>query len=1376
MFPCFGLGGKTGLPTTIHSAAIYYPCHPSPPNPLPRLCCQGERGVAAACQRGVGTMAAVQAPAAVATPVPRLVVPSPALEQGLASIEEAARCFASPDPVLRNQGETVLLQLRQSQGAVEHALYALEHAQDPFVQFQALSIVLEALPTLSLHSPSASLPSLATLRDFLFALALSRVEHAALNNKGTAAAEQAAWPQYVRIRAYQAFAATQTRLLGMELQNQHNHHQSPASVMESYAEFVGSNIIGPASALPQHPSNTPEGAVQHARFAVSVGLLAALLDNTAGTSTGAGGSSRHGKAREADHHGLSALQHRWVKAVTQVYLLDRILSSTVYSLSAALTNAHAVSMFPIVSPLIAVLERLVFWTFLLNNHFAGLEADIPIDTLSQLLQQDPVQDEDDQEVADAVASGHASRGLSASRTIPPSSESFLHIELIHLVARLHSLALQAGTTGSRDAPLCIFRLRRCLLSIANFVPDPTSSTSPAHAIATQRGQALFEAVDAVRADMERHTLGPLKSDLCKALFFVMQLYAVIFSSCARHSNTISGYGVSRLLQALGTESQKTFALAFGPKAQSDEDDEVASIAEESVSAAMSAWLTLCETSSENNESHSAVQASLASLVTIPYIVQRLQGAATLVGEEDDTSEVGEESLPDHEAYNEELVLLASLARAGDLSACLLTLRQQLEGVSHTFSSFYESPGQVSLSPSEMRHLEAEWEKLHWFTLMCGHVLADNSVGEIACVPAEIAALPSAEQEAVNSLLQTTGLRLLHLLLSVGADRPQSPQVLQTLLWFNARWIPAYLLSPSVPLCISSVFGEASGQQILSFLVQHLELIMQSWVADVDIVLQVAAVLRSFSLSEGVMRILLSMPEFEKLIATVLQNLGNLPAKTQNPIISALIGCIYSSAATQDPERFFGRVTESIEERLSSIVHQDNFASPIVFQRADVVASVLNALDLFDGLATSAQPRSRRAVYSFLSRFFDTFVSLARMYRDRVEVVTAIVRTMRDLVRALDLEFGAEDDIVAGLLNGTWQVLEVLDEKALIGDSPSQALEEEVPFEGLCLVLELLLDLRSASESDRTGAPSAWLSPLSAQQTSDVCLFGFSRLVPLLHGVVLDAARVRSALSNLASRLFLAFPHRLLGLAMQGASSVQPSASTGTQLQLLEACNRALSMSLQFDETTATMDCLDAIHALSRAAPRVLAQAQAQAQAGAGGNSASAALHAAQRTMADCLLSHADTVLRAVLVEPLAPSMLGIYVQALRSLVQAAVGVSAGLEDAGAMGQAILQRHLEHFCATTPLTSTLAAARRNTSRGSGSLASSNGSEAQRRRAVLAETVVHLAGLCLTSPSPLSTATTAAAAHSTDNDAGKDDAIFVASARDIAWQGRSRFQLT
>ena len=1217
------------------------------------------------------------------------------------------------------------------------------HTQDAFVLFQSFQAILDNLPTLPLFNPSTSIASLSTLRDFLLAVILARSAldkmkppRAAKTSNSSALSwsesRSTTWPKYTQARAYQAFAAVQKRLMGLHIEAENQRGDAVREAINQHTTYIFGHLASLLSLPSEWPTEESSFLVAQSNVVVGVGVVNALLGETCTTFARlvTEGNTK-GKAKSVDFSGLLPLQHRWCKAVVQTYALPSLLDRTMQALHATMPgqpHAHQTFLFPL---LVSLAQRLVGWVFVVDEPFAGLEGPISVERQTQLLEQDDHGAEDgggDDDTDEGPSITRADKPL--SRSLPSSHSSFFSTEVVSLLhlAYQHSLSLEK--MRQPEAFYCVPELRRCILDVASY-RLALHSDSDRLTVRQSKQSQLNGIANLIAQECNGQEAVPSNGVHGGSLLFLSQL---LFCFVASDRETLmDSIDLPHLAESLTLLTNTVFRFAFTPREDSDEEDDLVQQGDEAVDNVLSAWRVLLPRSFQDGKDALAsqqIKGVVFSSVVCPYIELRLLSAgAGADSGNDEHSEFGQEVQADGERYEEQLVTFAGIARETDLPACLRYLLEACNPILQELQYFYAADHQASAE--EERRIESIWEQAHWVTLIAGHVVADRSKGEVAMVAQEISAMGADDQASTLRLIQVLGFTLLEMF-TKQSHRIQSPRVTETVLWFNARWIPVYLLVPTTPL-LSSHFSGVTGQEMLQYLLIRLQEAVVIWKADADVVLQVAAVIKALTLSEGVMHILLGLDQFQSGVKVITEGLDGLPAKTHGPLISAIVGCIYSSASTQSPEIFFDYIKQAIEARLSQVIHQPNFASSHVSQRADTIASLLSALDMLDGLAASVQPRSAAAVYAFVSRFFPTLVSLAQLYHERNEVVTSIVRVYCTLTSSLDLGFGAEAHMVTGLNVAVSSLLNVVDEKSLLGDNADMALEETIPFEGLTLVMQLLGDLMLASDNDTADARQ-WFEPLSAERTSDVCLQGFSRLTPLLNNEAQSVVRVQRRFSNLTNKLWICFPHRILGILVASAHSGEGAA-------LFHSCVSALTISLGFVETSLIADCFDAIRSLSNATERVYSMAPA-----------GSATKNVVPVVGDALMSVLTTVLRGVLVDPLATSLLDAHLLSVRTVLQSLASSRMGGIDG-------LQARLAHFCASTSLGSETGSLvpRRD---GSGL----RPEEEAQKRSNLNDVVVQLASLAFE----------AQQTSSLSAQARQDEAHFLKQARRVAWDGRAKIR--
>ena len=656
------------------------------------------------------------------------------------------------------------------------------------------------------------------------------------------------------------------------------------------------------------------------------------------------------------------------------------------------------------------------------------------------------------------------------------------------------------------------RLRQCFLLAASFAPadagKPLLNPSDKAAVI---GRAKFLS-DTLQSLVTHECSGEHQSPLLSArgdsLLFLAQSYQILLNvnrvtdlAAALQDAT----GVAAFLSSLSVLGRTIFAFAFHRPRDTDEEDDLAVLAEDTTDTLLSCWQVLLSSLRAESDSASqqdlqvlwqAVHTSVRDDVFRPYVTGRMDAAA--MPGDDDVSEHDEAAAKDRDVYSDQLITIAGLGRlsAAENLRMLAEIAQPLcEAL-----AFIAEGRQGAPDPSQ---LEKVWEQVHWLVLVAGHVLADEAKGETPEVPSEIASFVTSEQDdPAISLLVLLGLRLLETLSVHGSASVQasSPQVMETLLWFVARWTATYLLiddRSGLPTnkAIQSTFSGEAGQRVLSVLLQRLRENVQLWMADADVLIQIAGVLSSFTRSSGIMMHLLGLSEMESLVSALVSGLDSLPASTHGALVSAVVSCIYSGPGA---ERYLVEITRSIEGRFSALMQQ------VEGQRSDVLVALETSLDMLEGLAQAVQPHSAETLFGFIANFFSAFAYLCKVYATRAEVGVAVLRVLHTLAVSLELDFGAEEHIVTSLNGAVGEVLAVL--------KGTPALEEE-EGDGMPLALELVCEL----------AHSARASPGVAGRTADVCLQSLGVLTP--SAAQLTLPRVRDGYMRLVSSCASLFGHR-----------------------------------------------------------------------------------------------------------------------------------------------------------------------------------------------------------------------------------------------------------
>ncbi|SPO32423.1 related to Exportin 4 [Ustilago trichophora] len=1204
-----------------------------------------------------------------------LVAANRHLEEALASIHQASSEFTNPDPQLRAKGEATFLALRQSDGALDYACFALQHSHDPLVLFQSLNAVLFVLPSLAAQQPSQGVASLSLLRDFLLHFCVSHSEHSSRS-----ADANATWPQYLRSRAFQTAIAVEKRLLGLELAQNVGQMTATNSALDdlikSHVGLLNTQLSSLLTLPSPWPTDATQSAVALARIVTGLGLVRAVVDEFILTTANdvfdaSAESSRSQPAQSASKPavpgsavGLNLLQHRQCKSLIQNHVLAGLMTAVFQLLYNTISDDSTSSTtgswrHTLFFQAASATEKLLGWTFTRFEPFTSTAWQ----QQSRSQHEDAVfatgVDQDDE--PNATSSPPQAKKLLRPQHVPDAFVPvLLSDDVVSLLTTAYrfGLRLQATSMASRDISFSVHRLRQCILSTCSFTPQ---AHKPQHVpVLVSRTKHLCATLQSL-VDEEAASPSQLLSARGNSMLFLAQAFQIIVSvvpmqilAASLQSGDAVAQGSLAFVSSLSMLGKAIFGLAFHRPKDTDEEDDLAVLTEDTVDVLLACWQALTSSLRQNDAAHAqdahvqvlarTVSGSIRDQVFAPYVTGRLE-AASIVNGEDDMSEVEEVAAKDRDVYLDQLITIANLARisAADNLRALQQLAQPL-----CDKLMAKSQRQANFTDVE---LGQTWEQIHWLVLIAGHVLADDARGETPEVPTEIAASAEPEDPAVALIMQL-GMQLFQHLSAFGPASVEatSPQVTETLLWFTGRWTSSYLLIDersgfATNAAIQRAFGDQAGRQVLTFLLQRLSENLQLWMSDSDVLLQLAQVLSAFTRSSGIMICLLQLPEMEQLVSGIVSGLDHLPANTHGSLIASVVSCIYSGATHTDApsersaEFYFKQITSSIESRFGALLSQPNFAA--ISQNSDVISAVQTSLDMLEGLASSIQPNSAEIVYGFISKFFGAFSQLCRVYDTRSEIAVSILRLLHTLSVSLELDFGAEPFVVMGLNQAVWQLMQALQGEnragkkkthLLLTSEAGSPLEDDVPYEGLCLLIELLAELSGSSRAGVDDGGSDQSPELQSSKTSDVCLVGFEHVLGLLHSPEpLSVPRLRQGLGKLTSSMFGLFSGRMILVASNTTSA------DGTTL--LDKAVQALSLCIKMDENETAQLGLESIVAFCKVVSIHFSQPSTQLVA---------ALH-----------SVLASVFRLLLAEPLDSTLFWTSLFALLSLIKVSRSTDLG---------------------------------------------------------------------------------------------------------------------
>ncbi|KAI9483543.1 MAG: armadillo-type protein [Benjaminiella poitrasii] len=522
--------------------------------------------------------------------------------------------------------------------------------------------------------------------------------------------------------------------------------------------------------------------------------------------------------------------------------------------------------------------------------------------------------------------------------------------------------------------------------------------------------------------------------------------------------------------------------------------------------------------------------NVAYQIVDAYINTRLERSKMVLEDEEEEDEI-DAGFKDWDTFGDQLTCIGILARLNP-QPCLIRLQQLLSERFEAFKAFFTASNNGNEQDMILIH-----EQLHWIILIAAYILADTGKGEQPMIPESLLQLSGSqpyEQDQVVNLSQLF-LELLRFSSSFSSNSVEasncSPRVAETLIWFMERWSKSYLLldeneygymSPN----IARAFGrpgpsDGQGMQIIVFFIEQMKTNFILWNADPDVLYQLVQWLHSCGTSNNLKRGLLQSAHFPELVQFITQNLGQLPEVVHNSLVQTIATICSSAVDEETKSNYFGLMFKMIEDRLGSILHRPDFQQ--CYQQGEVVNNVINALEMFDGLALACQYNNTNIIVSFSSRFFESFVQLMNVYKTVPEVQLSILLLFSDLCNRLD--FGLLSNEEKQMLYHT--IIEIIKVYGATNQGKkrlhSQEEEEDKPYADISTILVMLSNIMSSGTEDfsRKGQGHS--------DVADVVLFGINIIIPMIDLEMLKIPSLCQQYIQLISHLIELFPDKLSGL-------------------------------------------------------------------------------------------------------------------------------------------------------------------------------------------------------------------------------------------------------
>ncbi|KAI8973333.1 armadillo-type protein [Mycotypha africana] len=524
--------------------------------------------------------------------------------------------------------------------------------------------------------------------------------------------------------------------------------------------------------------------------------------------------------------------------------------------------------------------------------------------------------------------------------------------------------------------------------------------------------------------------------------------------------------------------------------------------------------------------------TVAFQIVESYINTRLERAKMVLEDEEEEDEI-DAALKDWDTFADQLTCIGTLGRFNP-QPCLLKLHQLLSERFETFKGFFNNGNNPATTNLILLH-----EQLHWIILISAHILADSGKGEQPMIPDALMQLSGSvplDQDPIVSL-SNLFLELFRFSSSFSSSTVEasncSPRVAETLIWYIERWSKSYLLmdeneygytSPN----IAKAFGrpgpsDGQGLHVIDFFIEQMKLNFILWNADPDVLQQLVQWLHSCGTTNNLKQGLLRSAHYQDLVQFVTHNLEQLPEAVHSSLVQTI--ATISSYAVDETTRtnYFGLMFKMIEDRISSVLHRPDFQQ--VYQRGEIINNVINALEMFDGLALACQYSNTQTIFGFSARFFDSFIQLMSLYKSVPEVQIVILQLFADLSSRLDLGVLNEGGQKQVLFRTIMELLKIFGEcnqgkKRL----HSQEEEEDRPYADIFTVLVMLSNLLASGHEDLSKSNS---SVVIDDGVAEVVLYGINIVIPMINMEMLKLPNLCQQYIQLISYLVEMCPDKLL---------------------------------------------------------------------------------------------------------------------------------------------------------------------------------------------------------------------------------------------------------
>ncbi|CAJ1961162.1 unnamed protein product [Sphenostylis stenocarpa] len=514
------------------------------------------------------------------------------------------------------------------------------------------------------------------------------------------------------------------------------------------------------------------------------------------------------------------------------------------------------------------------------------------------------------------------------------------------------------------------------------------------------------------------------------------------------------------------------------------------------------------------------------------------------------------------AMDERLSCYALIARASiDVTIPLLT---------RVFSERVARLNQQSRKGRGIIDLTETLEELYSLLLIIGHVIADEGEGELPLVPNTIQTqfvvdVVEADKHPVI-LLSSSIIKFAEQCLSPEMRASFfSPRLLESIIWFLARWSRTYLMSSdgigekildsghhhenSSKKTLLCFFGEHSqGKLVLDIIVRIAFITLTSYPGEKDLQNSWHELATSFSTEKTL--ILLDTAHQRSLAQTLVRSAS---------------GMRNSDMSNQYVRNLMGPIATYIVE----ISSKSNVRS--IAQQPDILLTVSCMLERLRGAASASEPRTQKAIYELGFSVMNPILVLLEVYKHESAVVYLLLKFVVDWVDGQITYLEAQE--TAAVVDFCMRLLQLYSSHNIgkISLSLSSSLLSEAKtdkYKDLRALLQLLSNLCSKDMIDFSS------DSIEAQGTniSQVVYFGLHMVTPLISMELLKYPKLCHDYFSLLSHILEVYPETFAQLNSEAFSHILGTLDFGLHHQdadVVSKCLRALQAlaSYHYKETS-----------------------------------------------------------------------------------------------------------------------------------------------------------------------------------------------------------------